>query len=130
MPTKRATKTSTLGALRSVNQALRIAVNAIEQRATGHVEHDERGHAVRWIEEPFSDEELAARCELALAWLGNAEQRIAHARNHVLSYQHRLNGRAVAERQRIDDDDRRAAEGDEQRDYAEERFNADLLTEE
>lgn len=33
-------------------------------------------------------------------------------------------------RQRRDDDDRRAAEGDEQRDYAEERFNEQLMREE
>lgn len=33
----------------------------------------------------------------------------------------------LALRQRRDDDDRRASEGDEQRDYAEERYNAELM---
>jgi hypothetical protein len=37
--------------------------------------------------------------------------------------------RAEAKRIRRDDDERRAAEGDEQRDYAEERFNEQLMRE-
>lgn len=45
-------------------------------------------------------------------------------------YRERQERHAAELAQRADDDDRRAAEGDEQRDYAEERFNRGLQREE
>jgi hypothetical protein len=97
MNRQRATKTSTLRALRSVNDAMRSAVRYVEATATGHTEANEDGYAVRWVEDRYTVEQLAERCESALAQLRNAEDRLVHARNHLLSYQNRLLARAEVE---------------------------------
>lgn len=119
MPMKRATKTSSLSALRSVNAAMRLAIGCTAQSSTGHVERDpDTGRALRFVEEPFDLNAKIEHVELALRWLFVAEQRIEIARNHLHSYERRLADRLETERQRADDEQRALDENDEQRDYA------------
>jgi hypothetical protein len=88
---KRATKTSTLGALRSVNAALRMAVGCVSQSSNGRVERDdETGRVIRFVSEELTIEKKIEHVDLALEWLHIAELRSEHAKNHLYSYRARL----------------------------------------
>lgn len=124
----------------SLQFALRVTVpDEVPAELLAEVDADAQPHDQtqadaysRWLGGLLSD----AAAELADKLPEGFEVRIGghfHAepslqvRRHV--YRERQACRAAELRQRADDDDRRAAEGDEQRDYAEERFNADLQRE-
>jgi hypothetical protein len=96
MSDRRATKTSTLRALRSVNDAMRLAVSCVSYGTSTEVFRD-AGGITRVNRRQLTSREKSGQVEAALRWLHTAESRLGVARDHLLSLQARHDAAAEVE---------------------------------